>query len=151
PSRVAADAGRPDVRLPGTRLRAPHPAVQRPPGRAGAEDRLHARSRLQPRGVGVARRTAVRHDRARLADAAPLGPRRPEVAHYRAPLAHAHLLVPRRQKAPEVRLRRGRAGEPARAPARAPPHKALAPHVHRHAVRPIRGYGLDAYGTLLRG
>src|SRR4030095_8995091 len=105
PSRVAADAGRPDVRLPGPRVRPSHPAVQRPPGRAGAEDRIHTGGRIQPRGVGVARRAAVRHDRARL--------------------AHAHGLVPRRQEASEVRLRRGRAGEPARAPARAPPHAGL--------------------------
>src|SRR4030095_8103729 len=57
--------------------------------------------------------------------------------------------VPRRKEPTKVGFRRGRAGEPARAPARAPPHKALAPHVHRHAVSPIRGYVFDAYGTLL--
>src|SRR5262249_56619881 len=69
------------------------------------------------------------------------------VGHGLARLAPAPLRVPRRQEAPEVRLRGGRAGDRTRAPAR-PPHEALAPHVHRHAVSPIRGYVFDAYGTL---
>src|SRR5437899_802930 len=126
--RVAHDARRPDVRLQRPRVRAAHPALQRPLGRAGAQDGLHARGGLQPRGVGLAGWAAVRHD-------PPRG-------------AHPDVLVPRRQEAPALRLRRGGARAARRA---LPPWSTAArpgPARRRRAVPPIRGYVFDAYGTL---
>src|SRR5438445_647322 len=124
--RVAHDARRPDVRLQRPRVRAAHPALQRPLGRAGAQDGLHARGGLQPRGVGLAGWAAVRHD-------PPRG-------------AHPDVLVPRRQEAPPLRLRRSRARSARRA---LPPGSTAArprPARRRRAVTPIRGYVFDAYG-----
>src|SRR5439155_597628 len=95
---------------------------------AGAQDGLHTRGGLQPRGVGLAWRAAVRHD-------PPRG-------------AHPDVFVPRRQEAPPLRLRRGRARAARRA---LPPWSTAArsgPARRRHAVTPILGYVFDAYGTL---
>src|SRR5439155_11556697 len=98
------------------RLRAAHSAVPRPARRARTQDRLHTGGGVQPRGVGVAQRRAVRHDRARL--------------------AHPRAIVPRRQEAPAVRLRGSRHRSRARAEAtHAEEARPRAPHDAR-AVSP---------------
>ena len=126
---VADHSRRQDLRVPGPRLRAAHPALRRPRRRAGAEDRIHQRGRLQPGHRGMAGRPALSPDRAGLADAQPVLPRRPQ--------------------GPAVRLRRQRArhrrrpAAPARAAARAGARGARAPRSPRRARR-RRGRGAES-------
>ena len=108
---VAHHPGGKDLRLPRARVQPAHPALRRSRRRAGAEDRLHQRGRLQPGHRRLARGSALPAHRAGRADPQPL--------------------LPRRAQAPPVRLHRQRAGRgrratpPSRSRDAAPSHAAL--------------------------